>query len=299
MKPPRIALLSSTAFGKRCLDEALLCIPEIEVAGILTTPKDIHFPGSGKNMSISRHTVFLDWAKSNNIPIRSFSNPPSSEDYRDFLQTHRVDCCLALGWYFMVPTPIVNNTLCLGIHASLLPQYRGGAPLVWAIINGEKETGVTIFRLTDTMDAGNTYGQRKIPICKDDTIAELYSKSEEASILLLQKTLPGIMSGINTGKPQNESHASCYPMRTPEDGRINWERRSVEVYNFIRAQTRPYPGAFTEVDGNKIAIWAALPHETTKRFMPGTFFTDVTGATCVSCGEGTAIRIIESGNVDG
>lgn len=137
-----------------------------------------------------------------------------------------------------------------GIHASLLPKYAGGAPLNWAIINGEKETGVTLFRMDDGVDDGDIISQKSFLIEFEDTINEIYQKATIASKEILNEVLLNI-DNIKF-KPQDKRKIEIYPQRKPDDGEIDLSKTSIEIYNFIRAQSSPYPGAFIKtVDGKK------------------------------------------------
>jgi methionyl-tRNA formyltransferase len=169
------------------------------------------------------------------------------------------DLIVTVGWYFMIPKRMreIAPLGCIGIHGSLLPKYRGGAPLVWAIINGEKETGLTLFYLEDGVDDGDIIDQKSFPIEEEDTIKDLLVKLEEDSIKVLLNNLPKIEKGNAPRIKQDETIATYVPQRKPEDGEINWEWDSKRIKNFIRAQTKPYPGAFTFMKNKKIIIWDA------------------------------------------
>ena len=140
-----------------------------------------------------------------------------------------------------------------GIHASLLPNYAGGAPLSWAIINGEKETGITLFRMEDGVDDGDIIAQKSFTIEYEDAIKEVYEKATIAS----KDILKNVLTNIKDIKPipQNKVEIEIYPQRSPKDGKIDLTKSSEEIYNFIRAQSSPYPGAFiTTSDGKKLVI---------------------------------------------
>ncbi len=146
---------------------------------------------------------------------------------------------------------------CIGIHASLLPKFRGGAPLVWAMIHGEPETGVSLFHFSDGVDDGEIIGQRSFPIGGSDTIRDLMARAESASLELLREFMPKVAAGTAPKTPQREEDATRFPQRSPEDGRIDWTWEPRRIRDFIRAQTRPYPGAFTLIGDKKIVIWDA------------------------------------------
>jgi methionyl-tRNA formyltransferase len=145
----------------------------------------------------------------------------------------------------------------IGFHSSLLPKYRGRAPVNWAIIMGERETGVTMLYLTPEADAGDIIAQRAFPITLSDDCKTIYAKAAEAARNILLEQLPRIADGtiVRTHNP-SRSHPS-YPRRRPEDGLIDFNRSALDVYNWIRAQTRPYPGAFFFRDGERVTVWSA------------------------------------------
>jgi methionyl-tRNA formyltransferase len=164
---------------------------------------------------------------------------------------------LVVGWYHMIPKRWRELAPAYGLHASLLPDYSGGAPLVWAMINGESETGITLFKMDSGVDSGPVVGQKSEPIWNDDTIATLYERIESRGIELIERYLPLLASGSVKLKFQDESKRRVVPQRGPEDGLINWNEKAVKISRFIRAQTHPYPGAFTLLNGKKLHIWQA------------------------------------------
>ena len=175
-------------------------------------------------------------------------------DYKHLISSLEPDFLLALGWYYMIPGSIrkLAKYGSWGIHASLLPKYAGGAPLVWAMINGERETGITLFRMDDGIDDGDIIRQKAFYISYTDTIRDLYRKVEEYSkeiLLNVFKEFPDIRF-----VPQDKSALEVYPQRRPEDGKIDWTKSSYEIYNFIRAQTLPYPCAYTSLSKDIIKI---------------------------------------------
>lgn len=178
-----------------------------------------------------------------------------TKDYDPIIKKLNLDLILVLGWYYMLPksTRELSKYGAWGIHASLLPKYAGGAPLNWAIINGEKETGVTLFRMDDGVDDGDIISQKSFLIEFEDTINEIYQKATIASKEILNEVLLNI-DNIKF-KPQDKRKIEIYPQRKPDDGEIDLSKTSIEIYNFIRAQSSPYPGAFIRtVDGKKIII---------------------------------------------
>ncbi|OGR84363.1 MAG: hypothetical protein A2901_02570 [Elusimicrobia bacterium RIFCSPLOWO2_01_FULL_54_10] len=143
------------------------------------------------------------------------------------------------------------------LHGSLLPKYRGRAPVNWAIVKGEKETGLTLHHMVLKADAGDIVAQKKVAISREDTALTLFKKLVPLTGEILKETVPLIEAGKAPRVPQNHAMATKFPGRTPEDGRIDWTKSSEEIYNLVRAVTRPYPGAFADMDGRKLTIWKA------------------------------------------
>ena len=177
---------------------------------------------------------------------------------------------------------------CINLHGSLLPKYRGRVPINWAIINGEKKTGVTLHYMTAKADAGDIIAQEKVTISDDDTAKTLFDKCVEAAKKMLGKTLPLLKKGKAGRTPQNDRQATVFGGRKPADGEIDWHKSAVAVRNLIRAVTRPYPGAFSFLGDRKCFIWSAELAEKPAKAAPGTVIS--ASPLTVACGEG-ALRI--------
>lgn len=149
----------------------------------------------------------------------------------------------------------------LNLHGSYLPKYRGRVPVNWAVINGETETGATLHYMVAKPDAGDIVDQEKVAIAFTDTAHDLFGKVTDAAVTVLQRAWPKLVDGTAARTPMDLAAGSYYGGRKPEDGRIDWNRSAVEIYNLIRGVTHPYPGAFTELNGKQIIIWSAWPVE--------------------------------------
>ena len=147
----------------------------------------------------------------------------------------------------------------INLHGSLLPRYRGRAPLNWALIHGERETGVTLHHMIESPDAGDVIAQRRVPILPEDTAPTLHRKLVAAGAGLLREMLPAIERGSAGRTPQDPRLATYGRRRRPEDGRIDWGRPAEEIHNLVRALTRPWPGAFTFASGRRLFIWESAP----------------------------------------
>jgi UDP-4-amino-4-deoxy-L-arabinose formyltransferase/UDP-glucuronic acid dehydrogenase (UDP-4-keto-hexauronic acid decarboxylating) len=144
---------------------------------------------------------------------------------------------------------------CLNLHGSLLPKYRGRAPINWVLVNGETETGVTLHYMTSKADDGDIVCQSKVGITSDDTALTLNAKMVEVADRMLDEYLPALKRGDAPRQPQDESQATYFGRRTPADGKIDWGRAAPDIHNLVRAVTRPYPGAFTFAGQRKLLLW--------------------------------------------
>lgn len=147
----------------------------------------------------------------------------------------------------------------LNLHGSLLPKFRGRAPVNWVLVQGEGETGVTLHVMEVKPDAGDIVGQAAVPIAFDDTALTLFGKMETAAGALLDELLPGLSKGAIPRRRNEIEKGSYFGGRRPEDGRIDWRWPALRIYNLVRAVTRPYPGAFATLDGAPLLVWRAMP----------------------------------------
>ncbi|MCT8341455.1 bifunctional UDP-4-amino-4-deoxy-L-arabinose formyltransferase/UDP-glucuronic acid oxidase ArnA [Photorhabdus kleinii] len=177
------------------------------------------------------------------------------------------------------------STGAFNLHGSLLPKYRGRAPINWAILNGEVETGVTLHKMVLKPDAGDIIAQHKVAIAETDTALTLHGKIREAAEKLFNQVLPQIKAGIYPAIPQDESQATYFGRRTAADGEIDWRKSATEINNLVRAVTEPYPGAFTFLGERKITIWRACPLNEAHDKQPGTVLS--VDPLIIACGKGT------------
>ncbi|EGL82606.1 Methionyl-tRNA formyltransferase [Caldalkalibacillus thermarum TA2.A1] len=182
---------------------------------------------------------------------------------------------------------------CINVHASLLPKYRGGAPIHRAIMNGEKETGVTIMYMVEKLDAGDILTQVRVPIDDHDDVGTLHDKLSQAGAELLIQTLPRLERGEISPIPQDDALATYAPVIKREDERIDWSKPHHAVYNHIRG-LRPFPVAFTTVNGQPLKVWKAIKTDQEQQnFASGTIYRlDETGIGVV-CGDGVGLILTE------
>jgi methionyl-tRNA formyltransferase len=249
-----VVFIGASCFGLKCLKIAQR-ICDCQIVGAVTVPQTFPISYSPQGVKNVLYADVFKYCQESNIPCVVMKDNMKEEGLFEKVSSWGPEIFLVAGWYHMVPSFWRTFAPAYGLHASLLPDYSGGAPLVWAIINGEKKTGITLFQFADGVDNGPIVGQRETYILKSDTIATLYTRIESLGLNLIMEYLPKIAKGTATFIKQNEEKRRVFPQRSPKDGRIDWAKNSFEIYNFIRAQTKPYPGAFTFLHGEKLLIW--------------------------------------------
>lgn len=183
---------------------------------------------------------------------------------------------------------------CINVHASLLPKYRGGAPIHHAIMNGESETGVTIMYMAEGLDTGDMIAKEAVKITDEDNVGTMFEKLADVGAKLLIKTLPDLLAGQAPRIPQAESEATYAPNITREQERIDWSRSARDIFNHVRG-LNPWPVAFTTWNGEVLKVWQCqeLPYESgDASIAPGTVFALSNAGIDVKCGEG-AVRITQ------
>jgi methionyl-tRNA formyltransferase len=236
--------------GYVCLEELLE--QDAEVVGLVT-----HADAPGENVW---WRSVADLARRHGIPVFV----PENVNAPEFVQTLReLRPDLIFSFYFR---DLLSDEILaipphggLNLHGSLLPHYRGRAPVNWVLVNGEHETGVTLHYMVRRADAGDIVAQRRVAIAFEDTAATLYEKIVAAARVTLREVWPLLRDGRAPRYPQDISHGSYYGRRRPEDGQLDWSWPAIRCYHLVRAVTHPFPGAFTHLDGRKLWIWWAVP----------------------------------------
>ncbi|HFN6479750.1 TPA: bifunctional UDP-4-amino-4-deoxy-L-arabinose formyltransferase/UDP-glucuronic acid oxidase ArnA [Citrobacter farmeri] len=181
------------------------------------------------------------------------------------------------------------------LHGSLLPKYRGRAPLNWVLVNGESETGVTLHRMVKRADAGAIVAQQRVAISSDDTAFTLHHKLCQTARRVLEQTLPAIERKETHDVQQNESEATYFGRRTPEDSFLTWNRPATTLHNMVRAVAAPWPGAFSYSGTQKFTIWSSRVHAQNQTAQPGTVIS--VSPLLIACSEG-ALEVVtgQAGN---
>ncbi|SFM56843.1 methionyl-tRNA formyltransferase [Methanolobus profundi] len=213
-------------------------------------------PNNGSNDSIDLIERYLD---SKDILL---FQPTKKELYMHspFLKNEDVDLIIVCGYKYIIPREIFSlpKSGAINIHPSMLPKYRGQHVINWAIVNGETKTGVTVHFVDDDLDTGDIIAQRSVPIYFDDTAKQLHDRIYDKACYLLKDVLNDFSkTGQFERKVQDSSNATFFKPRKPEDGHLDWSKSSIEVYNIIRALSKPWPGAFSYFNGSKIIFWEA------------------------------------------
>lgn len=194
------------------------------------------------------------------IPVRAPENPNAAAfvEYVRWLQPDLILSC----YYRQLLGPRLLEIPRLGavnVHGSLLPKYRGRAPINWALVHGETLTGVTLHYMDEWADHGDIIAQRSVPIVVEDTALTLSRKLTAAAGEAVRDTYPLIVSGRAPRVPQDHAAASRFGRRRPADGLIEWRASAWRIYNLVRAVTHPFPGAFTYWEGRRLLVWEARP----------------------------------------
>lgn len=235
--------------GYRCIEELLRQNAEI---GLIFTHED------SANEQIWFSSV-RELAGARNIPfVTSSINEP---DNIEMVRKIAPDFLMSFYYRNMIKPEILEIPAkgALNLHGSYLPKYRGRVPVNWAVINGETETGATLHYMLAKPDAGDIVDQIKVPIDFTDTAHDVFGKVTKAAVEVLRRAWPRLLDGSAVRIPMDLQAGSYFGGRRPEDGRIDWTKSALEIYNLVRGVTHPYPGAFTQINGKKITVWSAFP----------------------------------------
>lgn len=181
---------------------------------------------------------------------------------------------------------------CINVHASLLPELRGGAPIHYAILQGKEKTGITIMYMAKKLDAGDILTQVEVPILEHDNVGTMHDKLSEAGAKLLSETLPKLLKGELTPIPQNEAEATFASNIKREQEKIDWTKPGETIYNHIRG-LNPWPGAYTTIKGNVLKIWQSEKVSIHGHESPGTIVKIEEDGFIVTSGNQTAIKVTE------
>jgi methionyl-tRNA formyltransferase len=274
----RNVLLAYHDIGAVCLEEVLATGDEIALVITHEDPvgEDIWFRS------------VRELAERHGIPVIAPADV-NAPDVVERVVTLKPDFLFSAMFRQMLKSPLLGapGRGALNLHPSLLPKFRGRAPINWVLVEGETETGVTLHYMVEKADRGDIVAQRRIPIGADDTALTLHRKAAESSRLLMREAYPLLAAGGADRIAQDSSLASYYGRRTAADGEIDWNRPAKRIYDLVRAVTHPYPGAFTWHRGRHLFVWWACVAQSPRRLAAGEVEVTPSGEVYVGAGEGT------------
>src|ERR1700675_2195283 len=278
----RIVFCGTPAFAVPTL-RAILADPSHTVVAVITQPDRPR--GRGQEISFS---PVKEAALQAGIPVRQPVKIRAPEA-RDLLQTFAPECFVIIAYGQIIPAGLLPISRCgwINLHASLLPKYRGAAPINWAIANGESKTGLTTMRIDAGMDTGDMLLQEEIEILPAETTPELAARMSEAGAPLMLETLRGLVDGSVTTKKQNGELATYAPLLKKEDGKIDWKRPARGFFNRMRG-FGPWPGACPTFRGKTGRLWGEPATREQAPALPGTLLLEG-GELQVACGDATVL----------
>lgn len=260
-----------------------------EVVGVVTQPDR----PVGRKKVLTPTPVKIA-AEELNIPVLQPNKITGSKEMIYIMEELKPDLIVTAAFGQFLPNALLEAPThgAINVHASLLPKYRGGAPIHYAVMNGDKETGITIMYMEKRMDAGDILSQRSIRIDEEDDTGDLFEKLSVLGKELLIDTLPDILGGTIQPIKQNEEDATYSPNITREQEQIEWAFPAKQIKNKIRG-LRPFPGAFTYWEGNRFKIWDAVVEKEQTNEQPGTIIDFKNNRIQVACGEKTILTLLE------
>jgi methionyl-tRNA formyltransferase len=259
-----------------------------EVIGVVTQPDR----PVGRKKVLTPPPVKVE-AMNHGIPVYQPEKIRQKDEMEKILSLNP-DLIITAAFGQILPKEILDAPThgCINVHASLLPELRGGAPIHYALIQGKEKTGITIMYMVEKLDAGDILTQVEVEITEEDNVGTLHSKLSEAGAALLSETLPKLLEGKLTAIPQNNEEATFAYNIKREQEKIDWFKTGKEIYNHIRG-LNPWPVAFTTLDGQTLKIWRAEKVLGMKSEVPGTILKNDPDGITVSSGDETTIKIKE------
>lgn len=250
---------------------------------------------------------YADFLAPYDITLHEVSNI-NDESSISLLKSLDLDLLFVIGWSQILHQDALATARLgvIGAHASLLPHNRGSAPINWALIRGETTAGNSLIWLAEGVDEGSIIDQMEFPVTPYDTCQTLYQKVAETNHSMIERVLPQLFSGRKPGRRQPPTNEMLLPRRRPADGLLNWNQPAKQVYDFVRALTRPYPGAFSFLDGQRWTIQscALLPDPGIESAAAGMILGPVVSPNAAACGLAVAgscgtVVILELEGADG
>jgi len=212
-----------------------------------------------------------------------------SPEFVAWLRERKADVALVLAYGRILPRDVLAAPVrgCMNLHASILPRYRGAAPINWAIVRGETETGITLMQMDEGLDTGPVYATRRVAIGENETAGELAVRLAALAAAVVCEELPRAVGGELVAEPQDPAAATTAPQLKKEDGKIDWSRCASEIHDHVRGMT-PWPGAFTRLAPRLLKVLATRRSNLdTRSYQPGTLVMADSNGVIIACGKGT------------
>ncbi|GGJ55494.1 methionyl-tRNA formyltransferase [Anoxybacillus voinovskiensis] len=258
------------------------------VVGVVTQPDK----PKGRKKELTPPPVKVE-AEKHGIPVLQPTKIREKEQYEQVLAL-KPDLIVTAAFGQILPKELLEAPSygCINVHASLLPELRGGAPIHYAILQGKTKTGITIMYMVEKLDAGDMLTQVEVPITETDTVGTLHDKLSTAGAKLLSETIPLLLAGKITPIPQAEEKATFAPNIKREQEKIDWTKTGETIYNHIRG-LHPWPVAYTTYEGQVWKIWWGEKVAAQTNAEPGTIIAVERDGIVVATGNETAIKITE------
>ena len=248
MSKPRILFFGYSEVGYQCLD--LLLSRGDNIVALITHEDNPHEKIWFKTPALA--------AREHSVPVFT-PDSVNTPEWIERIAALKPDLILSVYYRNMISSKVLALAPlgAFNMHGSLLPRFRGRAPINWAILHGEPRIGMTLHRMVKSADAGAIVDQEGVDIGPRDTAEQAFRKVLPCARAVLARQMDALLEGVARETPQDDSKASYFGGRKPEDGRINWTQTSRQIFNLIRAVTDPYPGAFTDVGSSRLMVWWA------------------------------------------
>ena len=285
MEKLRTVFMGTPEFAVPCLKKLI----EISnVIGVVTQPD--------KRQGRGQHIVFSpvkNCALENNLPVFQPEKVRNNDDFLAVLNGLKPDLIVVVAFGQILPKSVLDLPKygCINVHASLLPKYRGAAPMQWSIINGEEKTGITIMLMDVGLDTGDMLLSSETIIDDDMTLENLHDKLMEGGAELLEKAVIELPQNRLTPKKQDDSISNYAPMITKETCRIDWKKSSRDIHNLVRG-LNSWPGAYCMLNNKVFKIWKTKHSDNVESGEPGEFLSESKDGIIVNTGKGT-LEIIE------
>ncbi len=260
MTAPRIVFFGYSEIGFECL--SLLLERGDNVVALITHEDNPHEKIWFKTPALA--------AREQGVPVFT-PEKVNSPEWIERIAALRPDLILSVYYRNMISARILAlpRLGAFNLHGSLLPKYRGRAPVNWAVLHGESRIGMTLHRMVKSADAGAIVDQEAVEIGLRETAEQAFRKVLPAGRRVVARQIDALLAGTARETPQDETQATYFSGRKPEDGRIGWSQTSAQIFNLIRAVTDPYPGAFTDVGNQRLMVWWAEPDSPAARSRRG------------------------------